>query len=58
MVKKIGPSIVCFFMRYLGELFSMLSMNTPCKYCIKDILTTSLELFRILRRNYNALLIL
>ena len=35
----------------------LLSMNTTHQYNIKDILTTSLELFHVMKKNYNVSLV-
>ena len=57
MGTKMGHSVACIFMGYLEELL-LLTMNTPSLCYIGDILTTSLELPRVLKKNYNASLII
>ena len=57
MVTKMGPSVVCIFMGYLEELFfADYEHSTPI--FLGDILTTSLELPRVLKKNYNVSLII
>ena len=57
METKMGPSVACIFMGYLEELFLPI-MNTPHQCYISDILTPSLELPHVLKKNYNVSLII
>ena len=57
MGTKMRPSVACIFMRYLEELFfADFEHSTPMLF--SDILTTSLELPHVLKKNYNVSLII
>ena len=57
MGKKLGPSVACTFIGYLEEFFLPI-VSTPHRRYVGYILSTSLELPHVLKKNYKVSLII